>query len=496
MTLPFAYEARLAECGSKHRAMYQALRDAIAGGLLSPGEKLPSTREMASLYGLSRGSVSLAYEMLASEGYVRAGVGQGTFVAGFTGMDSQSGMRQPAASPSLSAWALRLKPNPENLIKVHTHDFAEFPGKCADTVVSFVPRNIGARWFPWAEWRKMLSSVWRNQGRRLEGDKVSAAGDEELRQALAGRLRRERGIRCSAEQIVLTGGSMQAIALLTQLLLEDGKTAAVENPGYTGIRRAVLTTGARLLAGEVDDGGIVPRNWDADVLFVSPTRQYPTGAVLSYERRLELLNWASRRGAWIVEDDYDSDFRWGGRPIEPLKALDREDRVVYIGTFSRLLRPEIRIGFAVVPPALWDLFVEAKRLYEPYPTGLAEQKALAMWMTRGGYDRHLRRMRRIYGRLERTLRRAMEEQLGDWFRPVPSDAGLHVYALWRKDRARYEGLRQACRMSGVEWKDAGEYHWEGRGEPPSAIFGFAHLDEEHIREGIARIRKASDSLGP
>jgi GntR family transcriptional regulator/MocR family aminotransferase len=287
---------------------------------------------------------------------------------------------------------------------------------------------------------------------------------------------------------------MQAIALLSQLLLEEGRRAVVEDPGYTGIRHAVQAAGAGLVAGEVDDGGIVPRDWEADVLFVTPTRQYPTGAVLAYERRLALLEWASRRGAWIVEDDYDSDFRWGGRPIEPLKSLDREGRVVYVGSFSRSLRPDIRIGFAVVPAALRGVFEAAKRLYEPRPTGWTEQRALAAWMAQGGYDRHMRRMRRIYGRLEGTLRRLLEESMGGLFRVLPSDAGLHLYAIWRQNEVEYERLRQACRKAGVEWMDARCYELEPRGRSPSAIFGFAHLDEDQIGEGVARMRRAAEAL--
>ncbi|WP_276354136.1 PLP-dependent aminotransferase family protein [Cohnella caldifontis] len=503
MALPIAYEARLAECGSKHMALYQALRDAIAGGLLPPGEKLPSTRALAAMYGLSRGSVNLAYEMLAAEGYVRTGVGQGTFAAGAAGTAARIPGGTAAAQPDLSAWGRRLMEIGGSDESDETDESDEgyvpatsLPGaEMEEAPLSFVPRNIGERWFPWAEWRSAVASVWPGSKGNREPPSAPAAGSLELRRAIAGRLRRERGILCDAGHVVLTGGSMQAIALLSQLLLEKGRTAVAEDPGYTGIRMAAQAAGAAVAAGAVDDGGIVPRDWDADVLFVTPTRQYPTGAVLAYERRLALLEWASRRGAWIVEDDYDSDFRWGGRPIEPLKSLDREDRVVYVGTFSRSLRTDIRIGFAVVPSALRDAFVAAKRLYEPHPTGLTEQRALAVWMAQGGYDRHMRRMRRIYGRLQGTLRRLMEEKLGEWFRVVPSDAGLHLYAVWRKNEVEYERLRQACRSFGVEWKDAGLYRLDPRSSPPSGIFGFAHLDEEQIGEGVARIRRAADSLG-
>ncbi|MBW5447373.1 aminotransferase class I/II-fold pyridoxal phosphate-dependent enzyme [Cohnella sp. CFH 77786] len=509
MTLPIAYAAKLAECGSKHMALYQALRDAIADGLLPQGERLPSTRKLASVYGLSRGSVSLAYEMLAAEGYVRAGVGQGTFVAGPA--EDGKAMRPGKEAGQAEAAELRLTQWGKRIAGARSsgqpRSAAEAPddgqaGSSGPAAVSFIPQNIGARWFPWAEWRSVVSSCWKSGVRGPEEKTPAAAGSPELRRAIAGRLRRERGIRCEADDIVITGGSMQAIALLAQLLLEEGRTAVAENPGYAGIRRAVLATGARLVTEEADEGGIVPRDWDADVLFVTPARQFPTGAVLAYERRLALLGWASRRGAWIVEDDYDSDFRWGGRPIEPLKALDRERRVVYIGTFSRSMRTEVRIGYAVVPAALREAFIAAKTLYEPYPTGVTEQRALAEWMAQGGYDRHMRRMRRIYGKLEGTLRSELETHLGHCFRVLPSDAGLHLYALWRRDPLQYEQLKRVCRARGVEWKDGADYEAGTAGtrgatsvRPPSALFGFAHMDEERIREGIGRIGQAAAELG-
>lgn len=511
MLLSVSYETRLAECGSKHLALYQALRDAIADGLLPQGDRLPSTRGLALHFGLSRGSVSLAYEMLAAEGYVRAGVGQGTFVAGVPGIerDGRSGeVSLTHAKPMLTRWGNRLAELSGPMAACRETEEESAAAKRA-VEIDFSPRNIGERWFPRAEWRSVVSSEWKRRSGDSSSDFHPAEGSEELRRQISGRLRRERGIRCRPEDVVMTGGSMQAIALLCQLLLEEGRTAVVENPGFGGIRRAIRTTGARLAPEEVDAEGIVPGDWDADVLFVTPTRQFPTGAVLTYERRLALLEWASRRRAWIVEDDYDSDFRWGGRPIEPLKALDREQRVIYVGTFSRSMKTEVRIGYAVVPPALREPLIAAKQLYEPYPTALTEQRALAEWMAQGGYDRHIRRMRRIYGKLHALLHAAMEERLGGLFRLVPSDAGLHLYAKWNRNAVQYDQLRRECRELGVGWRDASAYdagsdaEADGdagagsgiRGEPRAAIFGFAHLDEEQIRRGVDSIRRGAERLG-
>jgi GntR family transcriptional regulator/MocR family aminotransferase len=370
-------------------------------------------------------------------------------------------------------------------------------GSIAEERLSFVPEGIGD-WFPWMEWKAEVAMQWKKLGSD-RGNVHSTEGSLSLRQAIASRLRRDRGIACDAEDIIITAGSMQAITLLTQLLLEKGKTAVIENPCYTGIQRAVHATGASLIAESIDGSGIVPHDWDAQFLFVTPTRQFPTGAVLSYERRRALLAWASRSNAWIIEDDYDSDFRWGGRPIEPLKALDREGRVVYIGTFSRSMSVGVRIGYAVVPKELVQPFITAKNLYDPHPTGIVEQLALAHWMSEGGYDRHMRRVRRIFGKLENKLRSGLMRHLASLFEVIPSDAGLHVYAKWRKTAEDYNRLVKECEKKGVTWRDGARYDTDkGNVSAPirhSALFGFAHLDEDRIGEGIELICQAARALG-
>lgn len=494
MLSPFAYSAKLEECGSKHLALYLAIREAITEGRLSAEERLPSTRQLAVLYGLSRGSVSVAYEMLTAEGFVHAGVGQGTFVTGWGSEEtaihhnSHAGIiSKPLAAPTLTAWGRRLM----MLRKVNQQENAQ--------PFSFVPEGVGTQWFPWMEWKVQVALQWKKFGSSWKNEAHPTEGSLLLRQAIARRLRRERGITCEAEDIVITSGSMQAIVLLTQLLLEEGKTAVIENPSYTGIQRSAKATGAAILAQEVDEGGIVPQDWPAQLLFVTPTRQFPTGVVLNYERRRALLSWASRRDAWIVEDDYDSDFRWGGRPIEPLKSLDREGRVIYVGTFSRSMCVGVRIGYTVLPRELVQPFIQAKQLYDPYPAGIVEQQALAVWMSEGGYDRHMRRMRRVFGKLGDQLRLGLERNLGALFEVLPSDAGLHIYAKWKRAPEEYDLLVQECAQKGISWREGAVYAvhqgQETMSAAPSALFGFAHLDEAQLEVGVNFIVQAAQSLG-
>lgn len=499
MTFQVPYATRLAACGSKHLALYQAIRDSIVGGALPSGERLPSTRRLAELYGLSRGSVSVAYEMLAAEGFVRSIVGRGTFVAGGsaeTGLTLAAADAKPAspsgdAEPELSAWGKRMMQATSRA----SGGVAERSSAAEAEEISFVPRGIGEQWFPWMEWKASVTAQWKRLGPGESDERFVTEGSEELRRAIAGRLGRERGIACAAEDIVITGGSMQAIALLSQLLVESGDTVVTEDPCYPGIRQALLSSGASLVTEPVDRQGIVPQDWEARMLFVTPTRQFPTGAVLTFERRLALLDWASRRGAWIVEDDYDSDFRWGGRPIEPLKSLDRGERVIYVGSFSRSMRREIRIGYAVLPRSLREPFIRAKRLYDPYPEGIAEQRALAGWMHSGGYDRHLRRMRRLFHKRYELLKSGLSRGLAALFEVYPADAGLLLYARWRADPADYDRLKARCRAYGAAWGDGAKYAAAGRESGLSVVFGFAHLGEEDIAEGLSRIRRAAADLG-
>ncbi|CAI6042438.1 PLP-dependent aminotransferase family protein [Cohnella sp. JJ-181] len=532
MSLQVPYDARLSACGVKHLALYQAIRDSIVDGKLPPGAKLPSTRTLASLYGLSRGSVSVAYDMLAAEGYVRSAVGKGTYVAGEeTRADvllpgatnqAQAGAEPPggaqAFEPELSAWGRRLRRGTQaneaangagvagadgdgaggdgagEMTEAEVGAVAGAEGEGHAGAISFTPRGMGERWFPWMSWKAAVSAEWRRRGPAEAAGREAAAGGAELRRAIAGRLRRERGIPCEAEDIVVTGGSMQAIALLAQLLLEPGRAAVAEDPCYSGTQRAIHASGAALIPAPVDRHGIVPEDWRAEVLFVTPTRQFPTGGVLTYERRMALLEWAQRRGAWIVEDDYDSEFRWAGRPIEPLKALDRQERVVYVGSFSRTMRQEVRIGYAVLPPALRAPFLLAKRLYDPYPTGLTEQRALADWMNQGEYDRHLRRTRRIFNRLQGLLREELS-RLAPLFDVHPADAGLLLFATWTGTPDQYDRYAEACRRAGAGWGDGSVYAAAPRPDERTALFGFAHLDESDIVRGMRLMRETAAKLG-
>ncbi|PYI52069.1 PLP-dependent aminotransferase family protein [Paenibacillus flagellatus] len=464
----------------KYEALYHAIKDSIADGKLEYGAKLPSSRELGKLYALSRGIVSQVYDMLASEGYVESEVGRGTYVA-------YRRDRMPAADEGggrecdLSAWGRRIAAEPP-------HPSPE-PKAPIEFAIGYGDKSL----FPTTAWNRALYAQVRRMGDVSDGDVFAAEGHEPLREAVGRHLRRVRGIRADASSVAIVNGSMQAIGLLTQLLVEPGAPVVVENPCYSGFLSAIAAAGGRPVAAETDEHGIVPSDWDAKLLFVTPSRQFPTGAVLGLERRQRLLAWAAERGAIVVEDDYDSEFRHRGRPIEPLKALDRDDRVVYVGTFTRTMMHHFRIGYAVLPARLREPFLRAKRLFEPHPASILEQRALAAFMNGGEYERHLRRLGRVYSRKFELLRGLLASELAGAFAPVPSDAGLHVFARWRGSAESYGAFRRDCFDAGVAWSDGSRYYAER--PVASACFGFAHLSEADIAEGVRRMREAWERRG-
>ncbi|MCR8629739.1 PLP-dependent aminotransferase family protein [Paenibacillus radicis (ex Xue et al. 2023)] len=477
MHFQIPYHSYYERYSTKLLAFYHALRDSIVDGVLPLHTKLPSSRELAALYNVSRGTINQVYDMLASEGYVVCEVGRGTFISYNAGSPNQTDMLK--RNYSLSQWGTRI-----NEISAAHEASVQLPLNAADAGVMEVDFHWFApdsEWFPKAEWNRCLYATARQISQQSPIPPPSVQGDIGLREAIANYLRRARGIAAPAEQIVIFNGSMQAIALLAQLMINDGDIAVVENPGYNGIRRAVIAAGGTCMPVDVDQQGIMPDDWAAKLLFVTPGRQFPTGAVLSLERRQQLLQWAYEREAVIIEDDYDSEFRHRGRAVEPLKVLDREERVVYVGSFSKTLPSSIRIGYAVMPQALVGPASKAKALYEPQPTGLLEQQTLASFMNSGEYERHLRRMKRVYSRKFECLHRLLTGCLSDRFAWVESDAGLHLFGWWLGTED-YTEFRKCCGSSGIRWSDLA-LQGDG-GTRYGAYFHFAHLTEHEMEYAV------------
>ncbi|WP_018759279.1 PLP-dependent aminotransferase family protein [Paenibacillus terrigena] len=478
--VPFA--SYLQEYRYKYLALFHALRAAILAGTIPHGAKLPSTREMSDLYQLSRGSVNQVYDMLLAEGYVTAAIGSGTYVT-YELQEPQGTDPESSQHIALSAWGRRATqgmPLPRE----------NWPESLKQPYISLEMGKMVVDAFPTDAWNHVLYQEIRQlESARMDTEHPDTLGHVPLREAIALHLRRMRGIQADAKQVVIFNGSMHAIALLTQLLIDPGDRVIVENPGYMGMKRAIEAAGGIVKPNAVDEQGILVQDWEEKLVFVTPSRQFPTGAVLSLERRQQLLAWAARRNGVIIEDDYDSEIRYGGRPIEPLKSLDLEGRVVYVGTFSKTMYTGLRIGYAVLPMCLVEPMRRAKEIYEPSPISMIEQRALAAFIQNGHYERHLRRMRRIYSRKYAFFYRMMQEHVGHLFNVLPCDAGMHVYASWKGTAKDYEAFRCSAAAHGVGWTDGGRYLYLPSTRN-AACFGFAHLQEEELLQGILRMKTA------
>lgn len=475
----------------KMEALYHALKDAVSEGKLPVGTVLPSSRDMAKLYGLSRGTVNTVYETLGAEGYLLSEVGRGTRVvyAAAAGESPPGRLGGRGSAFKLSDWGERVDGLPLRAAADGGEDAAGSP----DGVIRFGIGMPELALFPFDHWNRLLYAGVRDMGAAARRESFQAYGHKPLREAVAAYLGRSRGLGVHPDQVVIVNGSMQAIALICQLLVNDGDPVAAENPGYSGIRRAIAAQGGRYVP-LPPGGGLVPavQESGARLVFLTPGRQFPTGAVMPLPDRTALLDWAARAGAVIIEDDYDSEFRHRGRPLEPLKALDRTGSVVYIGTFSKSMPPGHRIGYAVLPEALVEPFVKAKQLFEPHPTALLEQQAMAGFMQSGLYDRHLRRMKRVYSPRFHRLKTEVELRLSECFEPVPTDCGLHLFAWWKGTVTQWEEFRSICRSRGVYWTDTDSYFMDGG--VPSACFGFSHLPEETIVQGVERMAEVWQAI--
>jgi GntR family transcriptional regulator/MocR family aminotransferase len=423
-----------------HRQLYEGYREAIVSGRLRPGERLPSTRGLAAELAISRIPALGAFEQLLAEGYVESGVGAGTFVA-----------RSLPDPPPLDAHTRPPRPRPGR--RPVSRAMASLPGREPEPWMQgsgpFRTSESAADFFPFPAWADIVARHCRNPGRSQlrYGDPM---GHEPFREQIAAYLRTARGVRCEAGQVMVVSGSQQALQIAARVLLEPRCAVWVEEPGYPGARDVLAMAGARLEPVPVDAEGLevgagIARGRRARAVYVTPSHQYPLGVTMSASRRLQLLDWARRRGAWILEDDYDSEYRYDSQPIAALQGLDRDDRVVYVGTFSKVLFPALRIGYLVIPPDLVPRFAAVREALDIFPPTLF-QAALADFVAEGHFARHLRRTRQLYRERRGVLAECLRDELGGVLDVVGEQAGLHVVARLRgRTSDRRIALRAARR---------------------------------------------------
>lgn len=454
--------------------IYRQLRAAVLDGRLRSGDPLPPTRELADQLSVARNTVIVAYDKLAGEGFVTSRVGAGTYVSDDVRQPTAT-TREPAGTPLEPRGVWDKMPEPPTLTDEPEFDFRLGLGD--------------ARLFPYQTWRRLVTTELR-AGNVRNGAYADPAGHVELRAAIARHLGVSRSVKADPDDIVIANGTQQCIDLIARVVVEPGSRVGVEEPGYPPVRRLFESLGASVVRVPVDAEGLVVNAIPGDVrlVFVTPSHQFPLGMRMSLARRFALLDWAERHDAAIVEDDYDSEFRFTGRPIEPLQSLDRAGRVIYVGSFSKVLLPILRLGFLVAPPSLRSALRAAKYVTD-WHSPLTNQVALARFIEEGGLARHVRRTRAVYRARHERLVAALAGGLSRWLEPVPSVAGLHVAAYFRSpeiDDAR--DVVEPARRAGVALPALSWFSARPERARRGLVLGYGAIPTDRIDEGLRRLR--------
>jgi GntR family transcriptional regulator / MocR family aminotransferase len=462
--IPFA----AVEAGARplYAQIYDGYRSAILEGRLRAGQRIPSTRALARELGISRLPVLTAFEQLLHEGYLEGRVGSGTFVASSIHDIREApprGVRRAVARSSTSPETRDPKAD-LGAFRVSLPALDHFPQKIWARLVTRHARGMSIEQMAYGD----------------------PAGYLPLRHAVADYLRSARAVACDASQVLIVSGSQMALHLCARVLLKPGDTCCFEDPGYPGARAALTATGATLQPVPVDWEGLIVRSIraarsPARAVYVTPSHQYPLGVSMNVSRRLELLAWARRHQAWVIEDDYDSDYRFSSRPLGALQGMNGAAQVIYTGTFSKVLFPAMRIGYVVAPPALVEEFIAQRMTLDLFPQTL-DQLVLTDFLCEGHFSRHVRRMRAIYQSRRDTLVSEIEKHLGDLLTIVNADAGMHLTARLPKGFDDIEVVRLA-RARGISAIALSTCYMANNGDP-GLVLGFGGVPEAQIVRGV------------
>jgi len=459
--------------------IYRQLRAAIMDGRIREGDALPATRELAARLSVSRTTTTVAYDRLVGEGFASARVGSGTYVS-----HNLRPIPVPQRPPGAALRARRIWEN-----------VPEPTGMWAPVEFDFRPGIPDARLFPYEAWRRLMSRQFRPPavGRGAYGD---PAGDPGLREAIVQNIGVSRGVRADPGDVVVTNGTQQAVDLIARVLTAPGDRVAVEDPGYGPPRRLLASLGLAVTGVPVDDEGLVVDAIPSQttLVYVSPSHQFPLGMSMSLRRRMALLAWANRTGGAIIEDDYDSEFRFGGRPLEPLHKLDADGRVIYVGSFSKTMLPTLRLGFLVAPPSLHKALVAAKFLAD-WHSPLAVQTAMARFIADGLFARHVRRMRTTYESRHAEITEILTRSFADQLRVVPSSVGLHLAAVAHEVSVeQMDAIVKRASSGGVACLPLSMFA-AGATARSGLVVGYGAIADWQISDGLARLRRCFDAAG-
>jgi GntR family transcriptional regulator/MocR family aminotransferase len=469
------------------RWLYGALRAAILHGQLRPGARLPSTRELATQHGLSRGTIVNVFAQLASEGYLDGTIGSGTHVSAVLPED----LLQVAARASSREAASRRR---GRHLSAYARRVIVGRGLGAPTGRAFRTNTPALEQFPTALWAQLAARrLRRASAAQLWG--CAPAGYPPLCAAIADYLASSRGVSCEPAQVIVVSGMHEALDVVARLVLDPGDRVCVEEPGYPGALRLLQAIGARIVSAPVDDEGLVLRPAalrGARLVYVTPAHQYPLGVAMSLPRRLALLAWARRTGALVFEDDYDSEYRYAGRPLPAMQGLDRAGQVVFAGSFGKVLFPSLRLGYLVVPPDLVERVAAARWLTHRHPPML-EQMVTCDFITEGHFARHLRRMRQLYAERLSLLLDCARRRLAGLLELSPIEAGLQTIG-WLAGGITGEAAEAAARARDVEVVPLRRFY-RGAMARDGLQLGFAAVGAREIRRGVDELARALEGLG-
>jgi GntR family transcriptional regulator/MocR family aminotransferase len=468
-----------------HRQIYEKMRQAILTGEIQAKSRIPSSRALARQLGISRMTVVNAYDQLFAEGYLEGKIGAGTFVAG----ELPEGLLQTPKMRAVKTAAFSRELNLSRQGIQMARDLDEISREhSADRFVPFQNGLTAIDSFPFDTWAR-IAARWNRHAPPVTLANGDLAGFYPLREAIAAHLKSARGVRCDPEHVIITAGAQQALALISAVFLERGDEVWMEDPGYTSARSLFALAKTKLIPVPVDEDGLDFKaarelSKNPKLIYVTPSHQYPLGVTMSLTRRLSLIDTARETGAWIIEDDYDSEYRYSGHPLASLQGLDQNGRVLYVGTFSKTIFPSLKLGCLVVPPDLVDVFTAARMLNGAH-SPLIDQAILAEFIAEGHFARHVRRMRTLYEARQKVLIEEVKRNLKGLVEMKADDAGMHLVGWLADDfddrKVAQKAAEVNLRLSPISDHSINEYPRSG------LVFGYAAFDEKQIRAGIAKL---------
>ncbi len=469
-----------------HRQLFLQLREAILEGTLKSGMRLPSTRLLAKDLGVSRNTILAAFDQLMAEGYLESRTGSGTFI-----------------SDQIPDEVLAKSGKKETLQKIDRHfPLSSHAEKLHQSKATqpyhggpFSPGTPELEQFPFADWARMLSRHWRRPKRELLiGNPIG--GSRELREALSDHLAQTRAVKSDPEQVIVLSGSQQAIHLVVRAFANPGDPILMEDPGFPGMRNTILGAGATPVPVPVDDEGFSLKDAiklapDARLACIAPSHQYPLGPTMSLSRRLDLLNWAKQNDSFLLEDDYDSEYRYTGRPLSSLQGLDTDQRVIYVGSMSKVMFSGLRIGYMVVPPDLVDMFLSLRRDMDGHSPATVEP-ALAEFIRDGHLSAHIRRMKLLYEERQKCLLKLLLEQCGEYLEVEPQESGMHLVAFLKEDISDID-VEARCKEDGLLLRALSRFYY-GTPSQNGLIIGFAGTATAQMPIHVEKLRQHLETL--